>query len=97
MFLHILDKSISLISKHHLEFLMCFFKGNANGFYFQFPPPLYGQAVVMDRGNDDFYTVGGTSGYNYFIDVHRINMREKVWESLFKANFDPGPNEPMPR
>jgi hypothetical protein len=51
----------------------------------------------MDKSNDDFYTVGGTSGYNYFIDVHRINMKEKKWESLFKANFDPGLNEPSPR
>ena len=65
---------------------------------FQFPTPLYGQAVVMDRDNDDFYTVGGTSGYNYYIDVHRINMRERRWECLFRSMRDePAPNEPSPR
>jgi hypothetical protein len=52
----------------------------------------------MDRDNDDFYTVGGTSGYNYYIDVHRINMRERRWECLFRSMRDePSPNEPSPR
>ena len=59
---------------------------------------LYGQAVVMDRENDDFYTVGGTSGYNYYIDIHRINMKDKMWECVFKASREePAPNEPSPR
>ena len=52
----------------------------------------------MDKERDDFYTVGGTSGYEYFIDVHRINMREKKWEAVFISDDEVfAPNEPMPR
>lgn len=62
------------------------------------PPALYGQAVLLDKSSDDFYTVGGTSGYSYYIDIHKINMKEKLWECIFKAKReDPVANEPSPR
>lgn len=48
----------------------------------QFPTPLYGQAVVMQDGN--FYTVGGTSGFHYYMDIHRLNLRTKAWELLYR-------------
>ena len=40
------------------------------------PPPLYGQAVITDRAGL-LYTVGGTSGFTYFMDVHRLDLTQK--------------------
>lgn len=48
------------------------------------PKQLCGQAVVID--NHHFYTIGGTSGFNYFMDVHRLNMRDQTWELVHKGN-----------
>lgn len=45
------------------------------------PPPLYGQAVVLN--GQYLYTVGGTTGYKYSADVHRINLESKVWEEVY--------------
>jgi hypothetical protein len=38
-------------------------------------------------------------GYSYYIDVHKINLREKdkLWESLFTTTDNPATNEPSPR
>ena len=76
--------------------------GVNDGFYWlillQLPTALYGQAVVLDKESDDFYTVGGTSGYNYYIDIHKINMRTKAWECVYKLRREePLPHEPTPR
>lgn len=45
------------------------------------PPPLYGQAVVLN--GQYLYTVGGTTGYEYSADVHRLNLESKVWEEVY--------------
>jgi hypothetical protein len=79
---------------------ICFFKRPVSNILFisQLPPALYGQAVVLDKESDDFYTVGGTSGYNYYIDIHKINMRTKLWECVYKLRREePLPHEPTPR
>lgn len=58
----------------------------------QYPTPLYGQAIAL--GNDDpgddpaFYTVGGTSGYHYFMDVHRLGLASKKWELTYRGTSD---------
>ena len=52
----------------------------------------------MDKSRDDFYTVGGTSGFQYYIDINKLNLKEKKWEAVFKSSDDdPQPNEPSPR
>ncbi|XP_021954639.1 kelch domain-containing protein 10 [Folsomia candida] len=47
------------------------------------PIPQYGQAVVLDRKNKDFYVIGGTTGYTYSMDIHKLNMNTLEWEKLF--------------
>jgi len=50
----------------------------------QCPTPQYGQAVVMDK-NDAFYVVGGTTGFDYSIDIHKLDMKSFEWKALFIA------------
>jgi hypothetical protein len=52
------------------------------------PMPLYGQAVITDTEHGLFYTVGGTSGFNYFMDVNVLDLRRAppVWESLYRLS-----------
>ena len=45
------------------------------------PDPQYGQAVVCD--GPYLYTVGGTTGYEYTCDIHRFDMRTRVWEAVY--------------
>lgn len=49
------------------------------------PMPLYGQAVITDSERGLFYTVGGTSGFNYFMDVNVLDLRAvpPTWTSLY--------------
>ncbi|XP_050425313.1 kelch domain-containing protein 10-like isoform X3 [Adelges cooleyi] len=47
------------------------------------PMPLYGQGVVMD--SKYIYSIGGTSGYEYEMDVHRLDLSTKKWELLHKS------------
>ncbi len=54
----------------------------------QLPKPLYGQAIAVDPVDEMFYTVGGTSGFSYFMDVHRLNLRSKTWEMIYKGRED---------
>lgn len=57
------------------------------------PPPRYGQAIVL---NDKYlYTTGGTTGYEYSLDIHRLDLQTKVWEQIFLSN--PGRVEPAGR
>ena len=60
------------------------------------PQPLYGQAVITDSAGL-LYTVGGTSGFTYFMDVHRLDLRQKPprWSCLYRLSGDLG--EPEPR
>lgn len=64
---------------------------NATG---DFPEPQYGQAVICD--GPFLYTVGGTSGYEYTCDIHRFDLRTKLWEAVYIcAGRDP--HEPKGR
>lgn len=56
------------------------------------PMPLYGQGVVMD--GKYIYSIGGTSGYEYEMDVHRLDLSTRKWELLHKSH---GGQEPEPR
>ena len=51
-----------------------------------FPKPLYGQAVTVHGGY--LYTVGGTSGHSYFMDVNRLCLATRKWECLHVAKGD---------
>lgn len=44
------------------------------------PPKLYGQALALQ--NNLIYTVGGTSGIRYFMDVHILNLKTKQWKQI---------------
>ena len=50
------------------------------------PMPLYGQAVVADPGR--LITVGGTSGFTYFMDVHLLDLRASPprWSCLYRLS-----------
>jgi hypothetical protein len=52
------------------------------------PTPQYGQAVVMDSANKSFYVIGGTTGYAYSMDVHKLDLSSFVWETLFISRGD---------
>lgn len=45
------------------------------------PPPQYGQAIVLI--NNYLYTIGGTTGYEYTCDIHRLNVRDGIWEEVY--------------
>lgn len=57
----------------------------------QHPVPQYGQALVYH--NKYLYTIGGTTGFTYSCDIHRINIRDKVWEDVYictgQADYEP--------
>jgi hypothetical protein len=57
------------------------------------PLPLYGQGVVMD--GKYIYSIGGTSGYEYEMDVHRFDLSTRKWELLHKSLGEG--QEPEPR
>lgn len=64
----------------------------------QLPLPLYGQAVVTDnRGR--FFTVGGTSGFTYFMDVNLLDLSREppVWSCLYRQAGAGVRDEPEPR
>lgn len=50
----------------------------------QLPPGQYGQAVLCHDGN--FYTIGGTNGFTYSCDVHKLDFRSLVWEPVYIAS-----------
>jgi len=60
------------------------------------PMALYGQAVVTDS-KGMFYTVGGTSGFHYFMDVNMLDLScsPPVWTSLYRLSGVR--DEPEPR
>ncbi|XP_065174147.1 kelch domain-containing protein 10 homolog [Atheta coriaria] len=47
----------------------------------QLPIPQYGQALVYH--NNYLYTIGGTTGYAYSCDIHRLNLTTRVWEQVY--------------
>lgn len=44
------------------------------------PPPLYGQSILVFDGH--LYVVGGTTGYDYTCDIHRLDLRTRVWQAV---------------
>ncbi|KAB7501797.1 Kelch domain-containing protein 10 [Armadillidium nasatum] len=44
------------------------------------PTPMYGQAIC--REEQHLYVVGGTTGYQYSIDVHVLDLKTLTWEYL---------------
>jgi len=59
------------------------------------PLALYGQAICLDEAGC-LFTVGGTTGFQYFMDVNSIDLNsvDPAWERLNSAS---DPNEPYPR
>lgn len=55
------------------------------------PPPQYGQGVIYTSGY--LYAVGGTTGFAYSCDVHRLNMKTLAWEPVYvcqgKGDYEP--------
>nr|XP_022917539.1 kelch domain-containing protein 10 homolog [Onthophagus taurus] len=55
------------------------------------PVPQYGQALVYY--NDSLYTIGGTTGFSYTCDIHKLNMKTQSWESVYicqgKGDYEP--------
>ncbi|XP_050308690.1 kelch domain-containing protein 10 homolog [Anthonomus grandis grandis] len=47
----------------------------------QLPLPQYGQAVVYH--NDYLFTIGGTTGFDYTCDIHRLSLKTLVWEAVY--------------
>lgn len=50
------------------------------------PIPQYGPGIVFHEHY--LYTVGGTTGYDYSCDVHRLNLRTRVWECVYICRPD---------
>lgn len=44
------------------------------------PTEQYGQAMALYEGC--LYVVGGTTGFEYSMDVHELNLTTKVWKEL---------------
>ncbi|CAG7822338.1 unnamed protein product [Allacma fusca] len=57
------------------------------------PSPQYGQAIVLDK--KCFYVIGGTTGYDYSLDVHKLDLVTFEWETLFVTRGEA--REPTPR
>lgn len=57
------------------------------------PMPLYGQGVVMN--GKYIFSIGGTSGNEYEMDVHQLDLSTKNWELLYHARGEG--HEPEPR
>lgn len=45
------------------------------------PIPQYGQAIILY--DQYLYTLGGTTGYEYTSDIHRLNLKSGNWESVY--------------
>ncbi|XP_063701497.1 kelch domain-containing protein 10 homolog [Culicoides brevitarsis] len=59
------------------------------------PPPQYGQAIIMHKHY--LYTVGGTDGFSYTCDVHRLNLLTREWELAYLCRQDINQDDPEPR
>lgn len=46
-----------------------------------FPWPQYGPSLII---HDDYlYTIGGTTGYDYFCDIYRLDLKTNEWASIY--------------
>ena len=67
------------------------------------PRPLYGQAIAVvndPKNGPQLYTIGGTSGFDYYIDVDRLVFRHRRWEACYRSQHDYNRlsgNDPDPR
>ncbi|XP_059614073.1 kelch domain-containing protein 10 homolog [Phlebotomus argentipes] len=48
------------------------------------PQEMYGQAMVIHE--EFLYVVGGTTGYDYSCDVHRLNLMTYEWELVYHCD-----------
>lgn len=64
----------NLKNQNQLEFTLVQTTGDC-------PPPQYGQAIVLL--NQYLYTVGGTTGFEYTCDIHRLNLKDGIWEVVY--------------
>ena len=64
----------------------------------EWPMPLYGQAVISDN-EGRMFTVGGTSGFTYFMDVHMLDLKHDPpkWHYLYRMIGAGLRDEPEPR
>ena len=56
--------------------------------------------MVNDSTNGpQLYSIGGTSGFDYFIDVDRLIFRHRRWEACYRSEHDDNRSnlEPVPR
>uniref|UniRef100_A0A8D8W8E5 Kelch domain-containing protein 10 homolog n=1 Tax=Cacopsylla melanoneura TaxID=428564 RepID=A0A8D8W8E5_9HEMI len=58
------------------------------------PPGRYGQAVVVNENY--LYSIGGTTGFVYSMDVHRLCLTTHRWSTLYNSDLF-GPGDPEPR
>uniref|UniRef100_A0A1B6MI30 Kelch domain-containing protein 10 n=1 Tax=Graphocephala atropunctata TaxID=36148 RepID=A0A1B6MI30_9HEMI len=57
------------------------------------PQPQYGQAIILI--NHYLYTIGGTTGFEYTCDIHRLNLQDRIWEAVYTCKGTD--NEPRGR
>ncbi|XP_067003702.2 kelch domain-containing protein 10 [Anabrus simplex] len=48
------------------------------------PQKQYGQALILHK--KFLYTVGGTTGYDYSSDIHRLNLETNKWEEIYTSS-----------
>lgn len=46
------------------------------------PLPGYGQAIVVDHHKEKLFVVGGTNGFEYYLDVHVFDRNDQKWTKL---------------
>lgn len=80
------DVFLCNLSEKKLEFKRLVTKGVP-------PTSGYGQAIFVD--GQHFYTVGGTTGFEYSADIHCLNLKTRTWDKVYIC--DGKPNEPAAR
>lgn len=60
------------------------------------PDPQYGQALVLDEKKKYLYVIGGTTGFEFTMDIHRLNLVTKEWDLVYACKGDQ-PSEPQAR
>ena len=58
---------------------------NTNAEIFGYPLEQYGQAMTTDHSGH-IYLVGGTTGFQYTIDVHKLDLKTRLWQNLYHKN-----------
>lgn len=59
------------------------------------PLEMYGQAMIIHE--DFLYVVGGTTGFDYYCDLHRLDMRTRTWEFVGPSQPNIQPHDPKGR